>query len=527
MKKQHGYTSVFIILLFAAVALGLFSLYDVGQVTSEKQKIQNTADAVAYSTVNIVTRDMNFIAYTNRAMVTNQVAIGHLVALSSWSHMADITADNYDKLASYIQRIPYIGTIIGSILRAMTAVMKYITDILMMITDNMAKIGIPIQDRIIGVLSWLQTIYHNVAVGKAFQVYKDVAKRNDPKIEEGLAFNGFAVATVVEAFKDEFESYTPSQTARYNRQGRKAQKRFTEFANMVKDSRDRFLPVREYRYWNASLFFVRFHFNKAGGTDFYMKRMRNRQWQWQWTSMDTHSFWFGVRKWSWRRGWYWRDREVVPLGWGAGHALNRNFNTRRGTFNYYWERRADSRQNQWHHNGNYARRHQSSDAWGQAWRNRRAAWGIYRPAWFSGNNRRDIENNLATTQGLRTFRDFKDDTRKDVGPDLVVLMTKKRENIRTMETIEETDANVTRADRFKIEEKGGLPRDRIYALAKAESYYSRPEELGKRSKRWSVKWGRSDRLREYGNLYNPFWQTRLVEPSNRERWITLGTLGLR
>ncbi|MCL1080166.1 hypothetical protein D5R81_19105 [Parashewanella spongiae] len=81
LKLQTGYASVLFLAVFAAIALAVFSLYDTGIVASERIRMQNTADNVAYSTTNMVTRDMNIIAITNRAMVANQVAIGQIVAL--------------------------------------------------------------------------------------------------------------------------------------------------------------------------------------------------------------------------------------------------------------------------------------------------------------------------------------------------------------------------------------------------------------------------------------------------------------
>jgi len=518
VNNQKGYTSLFIIGLFAALALAMFSLYDVGQIASSKQKNQNTADAVAYSTVNLVTRDMNFIAYTNRAMATNQVAIGQMVALSSWIHMADITADNFDKVASYIQRIPYVGTVIGGIMRIFTYALKTITDIFQPLIDTAGKGFIPIQDGINTILSSLQQAYHYVAMINAAQVYEDVALKNDPDIERGLAYNGTRIGTVLNTFQEKFDSYAPTSTRRSS----KARERFNEFAGVVKDSRDRFNPQRKYRYWEARLWPLRFHFNRAGGTDFYRKNDNRGNWRWSWTAMDTHSFWFGT--WSFWDGW--EDREVIPLGWGAAHAKQRNLSGG-NRFNYYWERSADRRQNQWYHNGNYSNRARTDREWGDAWRNRRSAWGIYRNSSFSGNNRRDIDNNLARTQGLQTFHDFKENTLTDIGPDMVVMITKSRNKIRTLQTMEETNNNYTRSERFKIESEGNLPREQIFALAKAETYFSRPQESASRNRSWQIKWGRADGNREYGNLYNPFWATRLTELSTGEKALATATLGVR
>ncbi|GIU04067.1 hypothetical protein TUM4261_03240 [Shewanella sp. c952] len=128
LTSQKGYASVLFLAffgflwlslaflaVFAAVALALFSLYDTGIVASERIRMQNTADNVAYSTTTMVTRDMNIIAITNRAMVANQVAIGQMVALASWANMVQEFAGNLETLGYFAQVIPYVGKLIEQI----------------------------------------------------------------------------------------------------------------------------------------------------------------------------------------------------------------------------------------------------------------------------------------------------------------------------------------------------------------------------------------------------------------------------
>ncbi|WP_414691735.1 hypothetical protein [Noviherbaspirillum sp.] len=69
----------------------LFFLFNTGQMTSEKTKLVNTADAVAYSAGVMHARTLNYLAYTNRAMLANTVAIAQLVSLSSWHQYARST----------------------------------------------------------------------------------------------------------------------------------------------------------------------------------------------------------------------------------------------------------------------------------------------------------------------------------------------------------------------------------------------------------------------------------------------------
>ncbi|CAE6747186.1 pilus assembly protein TadG-related protein [Paraburkholderia haematera] len=79
-------------LLFLLVGcIGLYVAFNSFQMTSAKIKLQNTADAAAYSAAVLQARDYNFSAYTNRAMVANQVTAAQIVALKSWIDELDST----------------------------------------------------------------------------------------------------------------------------------------------------------------------------------------------------------------------------------------------------------------------------------------------------------------------------------------------------------------------------------------------------------------------------------------------------
>jgi len=71
------------------VLLSLFMMVSSGLLTTEKMRLQNTTDAAAYSGALLVSRDYNFSAYTNRAMVANQVAVAQMVGLTAWARHND------------------------------------------------------------------------------------------------------------------------------------------------------------------------------------------------------------------------------------------------------------------------------------------------------------------------------------------------------------------------------------------------------------------------------------------------------
>lgn len=79
-------------LIFLLVgSIGLYVAFNSFQMTSAKIKLQNTADAAAFSAAVLQARDYNFSAYTNRAMVANQVTAAQVVSLKSWIDELDST----------------------------------------------------------------------------------------------------------------------------------------------------------------------------------------------------------------------------------------------------------------------------------------------------------------------------------------------------------------------------------------------------------------------------------------------------
>ena len=90
--------------LFAVVlVLAALSLFRTGRLTSDKMELQNAADALAFSISTVEARDLNFAAYTNRAIVANEVAIGQAIGMASWAYHWKSIGDflmEYDKFLS-------------------------------------------------------------------------------------------------------------------------------------------------------------------------------------------------------------------------------------------------------------------------------------------------------------------------------------------------------------------------------------------------------------------------------------------
>ena len=87
------------ILLAAAMMLVMASA---GNKFTERSRLVNTADAAAYSGAAWTARHLNFIAYTNRAMIANHVGTGHFIAYVSWVRYIEDTTGNLALVTSFI-----------------------------------------------------------------------------------------------------------------------------------------------------------------------------------------------------------------------------------------------------------------------------------------------------------------------------------------------------------------------------------------------------------------------------------------
>ena len=87
------------ILLAAAMMMIMASA---GNKFTERSRLVNTADAAAYSGAVWTARHLNFIAYTNRAMIANHVGTGHFIAYVSWIRYIEDTTGNLALVTSFI-----------------------------------------------------------------------------------------------------------------------------------------------------------------------------------------------------------------------------------------------------------------------------------------------------------------------------------------------------------------------------------------------------------------------------------------
>ena len=84
-RRERGQALFVLLALLAAALAALWWTVDVGAAVAEKKRLASAADAAALSAAVWQARALNFDAYTNRAMIANEVAIAQSVSLRSWS----------------------------------------------------------------------------------------------------------------------------------------------------------------------------------------------------------------------------------------------------------------------------------------------------------------------------------------------------------------------------------------------------------------------------------------------------------
>ncbi len=167
--RQGGQALVFGLFTSILVILALFAMYSMGGQAIEKTKLQNTADAAAYSASVAEARDYNFSAYTNRAMIANQVAVAQFVGLTSWmrnmsafANYPAVGADNTGRLIYQIL-LEFMGSPVANFYK--TSFLRMFGKVVGIFDEGkpgakFTTAAITVLDGLILVYEKTQTIYH-------------------------------------------------------------------------------------------------------------------------------------------------------------------------------------------------------------------------------------------------------------------------------------------------------------------------------------------------------------------------------
>ena len=582
---QRGQALVFVTIVMLVVMLALVTMYSMGQLTTAKMKLQNTADAAAYSAALAQARDYNFTAYTNRAMIANQVVIAQLVGLTSW-------ARNYnDTFQTLVPQVEWMAQgIVGRIFFSAPArLLRPAARTFSRAMDTAAPLMTKALYVLIDALGYGQSVYHyGTAVTVAQQLGAEskfisfigslagydttglgsfiadllslgnnynIIKLNDPDaVLSTLGLVAFAYNTYEWfGFTNEKDPTLPKGGATTSNTAKDGDNSH-RFAKVTTSSMDGFYDRRTVPWvpfpWTLpsapidptfiiglprvyGFTMLLFH---TGGTEL---RNNNKTW----SAQDTTAFFglvtvpifippFGPFVNIPMIPWI-----IPPLGGGAGGAAQAGVSSPINPANNF--NRDDP-----------ASYKPSTDAYGQSFSG--AAFPSFglaaRQQQGRGAGSTLGQLPTGTRGGLRKYRDVKDiaqatnaanDNHQNASsPPIIVEIEKPSNLIATSATGKlrigragSTDATsfcgLTSGHRLgpevtsvaatnNLDVGDGTASNCMRALSKAEAYFSRPADI----------FGRGDGKTEYGSLYSPYWQARLVPNDTLEQAASLLFQGL-
>ncbi|HEY0942450.1 MAG TPA: pilus assembly protein TadG-related protein [Steroidobacter sp.] len=178
----------------------LVVMFNTGQKVTERSLVANAADAAAYSGAVWTARHLNFIAYSNRAMIANHVAVGHFVSYVSWVRYINDSLQAIDRVTQWI---PYVGQYVDLAQQISAQVRD--------VTEQSAQIAIPALDawnaniRAAQVEAHASLAFHNLQ-----SLMSQTARSYDPHI---LINDGNALSQMPEELRAVLDTQLMTQSA--------------------------------------------------------------------------------------------------------------------------------------------------------------------------------------------------------------------------------------------------------------------------------------------------------------------------
>lgn len=509
--RQSGQALVYILAMLAPIVIVTAYVNNAFTVSNEKTRLQNTTDAVAYSVATIEARDLNFKAYTNRAMIAQQTSIARMVSLMSWSRYAFWLSLGVDQIG---KQIPLVNIITGGLANTATGLHNTLSGYdtnradatstppkypfsnaagpnEISYTGPSLSFMINTYDASIQGLSTAQTAMHVATINSAIDAMDRVARLNDANIDVtsslslGSAFMLGDYALKHNRFTRSFDPDPIRNSGRRMSDSvREHFDRVEEFRNITLASRDGFSANRNQTYFApegvAADPVEPYRVQRRGGTD--LTGSRNAKYG-NWIAMDTlslHQRKLKVSSFRVKRNW----EEIIVLGYGAAKAF-----------------RSDDDKFFSAHNGR-------RDV-GGSWRSPNRGGNPYSSELAADYH--EAGSSFGNFSGLQRFFDLTNDGRMVKGPGIRILLSKRLDDIST------TKRQGFNAQELDIEADTDPLGDSLNAVASAEPYFARINDLSS--------FRRSDGRREYANLYNPFWIPRLKSLSGTELLVLQGVVG--
>lgn len=297
-SAQSGQALVLSLVLLFAGALGAYFMFSTAQISSTRHRLDNAADAAAWSAALWRARVMNYHAYANRAIVAQEVAIAQAVTLASWAKYFESFTTNASVLAAPYPPVASVLAISADLARSTRQITEATAGEEIFARDAYKKLLATSQEV-------MQRAVDTFGLGA---VANEVARANDRR------FFAFALPD---------EQDFANLTRRWEGQDR------LRLKEVVDASLDPF--VRGPRGMDMTLYLLPSlcFGNPAAGPQTWFQQLKKRgatvmapELE-RWEAADTHS----LHDWRPRRGLFGifrgcRQVESIPLGWGAAQALD-------------------------------------------------------------------------------------------------------------------------------------------------------------------------------------------------------------
>jgi hypothetical protein len=492
LVRQRGQALAFIGVTTVVVLLGLLLLYNVAQLTTQKMKLQNTADAAAYSGALTEARDYNFTAYANRAMIANQVAVAQIVGLRSWARNLDSVYKSgpFNWVPQTFASLSSLGSMWTTVWNVAKSAAGGIESVMNAVAGPLVKV----LDLLIDALYYGSTAYHIAMILTVPETVVEVIEKNDPdaSLSTSLTQIGFAAKHALDVYG--FTSdYDPTKSGNDDNKSGSSKDRQS---NVIFNSQDGFYNFRSYP-WPlpilidptkaipgnfGTMFMIMYH---SGGTEL---KNKTGTYMKSWTGADATGLFTILMVWI-----FVPFPVPIPIpiptpqGYGAALAGSAN-DLQPGTGNF---------------NHNFA------EAYGSAFVNPLTM----APAWI--NVGAGTGATLDSNGGLKKYWDVTDRDQASAtahqntsGPELLIEVEKPMSKIAISSS---PGMNIGGGDTGQLWLADGTQGNTIKALSKAQSYFARPPKL----------FARGDGKTEYGSLYSPYWQARLMHNNLLEQGASI------
>ena len=191
-RGLRGQAAVMTMIFGIVLVVAVLFLFRTGRMTADKMELQNAADAMAFSVSTVEARDLNFAAYTNRAIIANEVAIGQAIGMASWAYHWKSIGDFLLEYNKYLTG-PTLG-ISNAILPPMASVFQASGGVFVTIMRGYAKAMTAVNHNVNKAYGIAQQIYHLASIVNTLGLLDESIEANAP---DGAHMSGYGVLMLI------------------------------------------------------------------------------------------------------------------------------------------------------------------------------------------------------------------------------------------------------------------------------------------------------------------------------------------